>query len=258
MNKKLYQEVADYYISCRHYNDETAAYPSETWEQMVADLYQAFETMYILDRETGDISPHPDLTDNKLKTVYKRLRESEQALTALHDPEDDKIYLWNGQNMPWDQISKEEWSDISYDAPEFSPHLTKHMVNDAKTHPAIIICGGRYRCNGKEGRPVAELLVKNGYHAFILNNRMGCGEKIRHSLERALDLQRAVRLIRAQADTLHVDPSKIAFWGLSMGNRPAIDLINRLGYNTSPSEIDPNYTPDKFDGLDATLNAYIS
>lgn len=258
MNQELYQKVADYYKSCRHYNDETAAYPLEMWENMMASLYKAFENMYVLERESGNTVIRADLSDEKLEEIYKDLKDADEAMEALHNPESDKIYLWKEQNMPWDQIDEEEWDELTFDAEDFRPHLTKHLVDDGKIHPAVIICGGRYRCNGKEGRPIAELLVKNGYHAFILNNRMGCGEKIRHSLERSLDLQRAIRIIRCQAEQLHVDPMKIAFWGLSMGNRPAIDLINRLGYQSNPHDVDDNYYSDEIDNLDATLNAYIS
>lgn len=258
MNDELYAKVAEYYMACRHYNDETAAYTQDSWERLTAKLYNAFETMYTLDRETGDVAVRPELTDEKLELVYRQLQEAKQGLVPLHDPEEDKIYLWEPHNMPWDLIDEEEWKALSYDAPDFRPHLTKHMVDDQTTHPAVIVCGGRYRCNGKEGRPIAEALVRHGYHAFVLNNRMGAGNKIRRSRERALDLQRAVRILRAHADEWRIDPGRIVFWGLSMGNRPGIDLINRLGYESNPQAIDPGYQSDETDLVSAVLNAYIA
>lgn len=258
MNNELCKKVSNYYMACRHYNDETACYTKESWESMTAKLYKTFETMYTIDRETGNTVLRTDLTDEVLELLYQELQNAERQLVPLHDPEEDKIYLWEPQNMPWDLINEEEWKTLSYDAPDFRPHMTKHLVDDCEKHPAVIICGGRYRCNGKEGRPIAEILVQNGYHAFVLNNRMGAGDKIRRSLERALDLQRAIRILRAHADEMRINPARIAFWGLSMGNRAGIDLINRLGYESDPQAIDPSYQPDEIDRINASLNAYIS
>lgn len=258
MNQELLRKTHERYIGCRHYNDETAAYESDSWYRMMAKVTRAFDKMYELERETGDVTVRPDLTDETLNCICKELEEAEAALIRLHDPEEDKLYLWEGDRMPWDQFTLEEWGKLSVDAPDFRPHMTMHPVRDGKRHPVILIVGGRFRYTAMEGHAAAKFLNEHGYHAFLLHNRMASGEKIRHSLERALDLQRAIRLIRAKADELNIDPDKIGFWGLSMGNRPAIDLINRMGIHADPHSIDAEYIPDEVDKMDASLNAYIS
>lgn len=258
MNQELLKKAHEKYIGCRHYNDETAAYESDSWYRMMAKVILAFDRVYNLELETGDVTVRPDVTDETLERVCKELDEAEAGLVRLHDPEEDKLYLWEGDNMPWDQFTVEEFEELSADAPDFRPHLTMHPVRDGKKHPVILLVGGRFRYTAMETYKAAEFVNKLGYHAFFLHNRMAVGEKIRHSRERALDLQRAVRLIRAKADELNIEPDKIAYWGMSMGNRPAIDLINRLNYNADPHSIDGNYIPDEIDRLDASLNAYIS
>ncbi len=258
MDSNIYQKVKDYYLSCRHYADETAAYPGEEWGRFVTRLYLTFEGMYTLDRESGEVVVRPDITDEELERLYTALMEAEKQLKPLHDPEEDKIYLWNGENMPWHRLNAEEWSEKSFDAPGFRPHVVKHLVKDGKKHPAVFISGGRYRENLRGGRPVAEMLVKHGYNAFVLNDRHGGGLDVRKSMVRAMDLQRAIRVVKANADALGVDREQIVTYGLSMGNRPTIDLINSLGIGTNPHDIDSSYTPDKIDGESVKLSAYVS
>lgn len=258
MTNTLFQTAQDYYLHCRHYADETAAYPREQWDDFVVKLYLTFEILFTLDRETGEVVPRPDLTDMEITKIYNQLKAAEQNLSPLHDPEEDKLYLWEGENMPWHLLSAQEWAEKSFDAPDFRPHIVKHLVNDGKKHPAVFISGGRYRENLRGGRPVAEMMVQHGYNAFVLNDRHGSGLKVRQSMVRAMDLQRAIRLVRSQADELGVDIDKIVTFGLSMGNRPTIDLLNSLGVRRNPHEIDPNYVPDQIDQERANLNAYIA
>lgn len=258
MDYSLFERVKSYYLSCRHYADETAAYPHETWDRFVVQLYRTFESLFVLDRETGEVAPRPELTDEELIEWEETLREEEKKLTPLHDPEQDKLYLWNGNHMPWQGLNEESWKRVSFDAPDFRPHLTMHLIRDGKRHPAVIISGGRYRENLRGSRPVAEMMTAHGYHAFVLNERHGSGLAVRQSMVRGMDLQRAIRIIRARADDLMVNPNQIVTFGMSMGNHPTIDLINSLGVETNPQEIDGGYLSDEIDQVSAKLNAYIS
>lgn len=258
MDNALFESVKNYYLSCRHYADETAAYPHDQWDSFVVQLYLTFEQLFTLDRETGEVVPRPELTDAELQRIHGTLQAAERTLEPLHDPEADKIYLWSGDNMPWHLLDAGGWSKKSFDAPNFRPHIVKYLVNDGKKHPAVFISGGRYRENLRGGRPVAEMMAAHGYNAFVLNDRHGGGLEVRKSLVRAMDLQRAIRIVRANADELGVDRDQIVTFGLSMGNRPTIDLINSLGIRTDPHEIDSTYVSDAIDRESAKLNAYIS
>lgn len=123
MDYSLFERVKSYYLSCRHYADETAAYPHETWDRFVMQLYKTFESLFVLDRETGEVAPRPELTDEELKEWEEKLREEEKKLTPFHDPEQDKLYLWNGNHMPWQGLNEESWKRVSFDAPDFRPIL---------------------------------------------------------------------------------------------------------------------------------------
>ena len=145
MDNALFESVKNYYLSCRHYADETAAYPHDQWDSFVVQLYLTFEQLFTLDRETGEVVPRPELTDAELERIHGTLQAAERTLEPLHDPEADKIYLWSGDNMPWHLLDAGGWSKKSFDAPNFRPHIVKYLVNDGKKHPAVFISGGRYR-----------------------------------------------------------------------------------------------------------------
>lgn len=251
-----FDELNKLYFSMRHYGDEYKAYAPENYNRMGKLLVKAFYSMYRVNLETGNVIIREDLTEEKCKSLMEGLMEAEKRLVPEHDPEADKIYLWNKDNIPWHLIKSKDWEKISHDGPEFRPHLIPFLQNDGKKHPTAIITGGSFRSHMHEGFPVAEFYQAHGYNAFVLNNRHGMGAGVRRSMNRALDLQRAVRLIRAKADEYGVDSEKIISNCFSMGNRQTINLINDLGVHARPEVVDPDYLPDAVDFQNARLNAY--
>ncbi len=253
-----FDELRQLYLEKRHYGDEYKAFRPESYFRYLKVLYHTFQSMYQVDTETGNVTVQAGLDAQRCLKLKKELLKAEKLLIPLHDPQADKIYLWEGENMPWHLISKEEWPQISHDGLDFRPHLVPFLHNDGKMHPTAIITGGSFRYHLTEGFPVAEFYHAHGYNAFILNNRHAMGEKIRRSLIRSLDLQRAIRLLRARAGEFGVDTKRIFSNGFSMGNRPTINLINDLGLAASPQEVDPAYLPDAIDTQSALLNAYVA
>lgn len=251
-------ELLSHYFKCRHYCDEYKAYTHEAYFSMFQTVWDVFSSVFQVNLETGNVVYHENLTEEKCKELTQRLQAAEQNMVRLHDPEEDKVYLWNGNQMPWDGFTPEGWSQISHDGPEFRPHLVPFLQNDEKSHPSVIILGGHFRQNASEGFPIAEFYLKNGYNAFVLNNRHGMGAKVRETLNRALDLQRAIRLLRCRGEEFGVQADQIFVNSFSMGNRPVIDLINRLGVQTAPERIDPHYLPDETDRADARIRAFVS
>ena len=251
-------ELLSRYFACRHYCDEYKAYSRENYFSMFQTIWEVSSTVFQANLETGNVVYREGLTEEKCKELIQKLQTAEQRMVRLHDPEADKIYLWNGKQMPWNGFTPETWAKISHDGPEFRPHLLPFLQNDGKCHPSVIIIGGNFRQNASEGFPIAEFYQKNGYNAFVLNNRHGMGAKVRKTLNRALDLQRAIRLLRCRGEEFGVQASEIFVNGFSMGNRPAIDLINSLGVQTAPERIDPDYLPDEIDRADARICALVS
>jgi len=91
---------------------------------------------------------------------------------------------------------------------------------------AVVICpGGGYsgRATGHEGTDIAAWLNQRGVHAFILKYRTAGESKIDPPLAPGpmLDVQRAVRTVRARAKEYGVDPNRVGVWGFSAGGHVA-------------------------------------
>ncbi|GCE27346.1 hypothetical protein KDA_28300 [Dictyobacter alpinus] len=88
------------------------------------------------------------------------------------------------------------------------------------TGAACIVCpGGGYRILADyEGEPVAEWLTDHGVTAFVLRYRLGTTYTYPAQLQ---DGQRAIRLVRANAQQWQLDPERIAMLGFSAGGHLA-------------------------------------
>ena len=95
------------------------------------------------------------------------------------------------------------------------PELSFFRASGEGPRPAVVICpGGAYLHLAylHEGVEVAEWLAQRGYSAFVLKYR--CPDQ-RESAQR--DVQRALSLVRANADKYGVDPNSIGVMGFSAG-----------------------------------------
>lgn len=122
----------------------------------------------------------------------------------------------------------------------------------AKKRPAILVCpGGGYAlvCHGYEGSDVAEVFRDLGYQAFVLDYR--CNDVHEHYPVPLQDAARAVKLIRANADRLGVDPDRIASLGFSAGGH----LAGCLGTSII-DEVDAN-NGDAADAFSARVNGMV-
>lgn len=101
------------------------------------------------------------------------------------------------------------------------PYFTVHPAPPAKANGAaiVIVPGGGYGIVAfeHEGTDLARWLNERGVSAFVL--------RYRHSPDRhpapLRDVLRALRLVRAQADTYHVSPDRIGVLGFSAGGHLA-------------------------------------
>lgn len=87
---------------------------------------------------------------------------------------------------------------------------------------AFVVCpGGGYGALAvdHEGKHVAEWCNDRGITAFVLHYRLG--SKGYHYPTQVLDVQRALRLARANAAAYGVDPERIGIWGFSAGGHLA-------------------------------------
>ena len=99
-----------------------------------------------------------------------------------------------------------------------------------------------------EGKDIALTLNQHGYSAFVLHYRSNPYE---YPIPQ-LDVQRAVRYLRANAEKYGFDPENIALIGFSAGGNQVGSYINLImGNNLFPED----YTPDAIDVINDSVQA---
>lgn len=125
-------------------------------------------------------------------------------------PGQEPVYLWKEAPCA---VGNDEC-----DRPWFSVHLPSPETANGT---AIVICPGGAYCGlatDHEGRAVAEWLNSLGMAAFVLHYRLG--PRYHHPVP-LMDVQRAIRMVRAGAEDYRVDPTRVGVWGFSAGGHLA-------------------------------------
>ena len=109
------------------------------------------------------------------------------------------------------------------DVGDFMPYLETFLLETDKPLGAVIVCpGGAYTHRARhEGNPVAKRFNELGFHAFVLEYRVGeeLG-KIKYPQPQQ-DALRSIKLIRQHAAEWRIDPGQIAIGGFSAGGHLA-------------------------------------
>jgi len=95
---------------------------------------------------------------------------------------------------------------------------------DIDTGAAVIVCpGGGHRilAYDHEGTEVAEFLAKIGVTGIVLKYRVPARDPEKRWLAAVQDAQRAVSVVRGQADKWGIDPKRIGILGFSAGGETA-------------------------------------
>jgi acetyl esterase/lipase len=164
------------------------------------------------------------------------------------------IYLWEEGNMPSVTEYTENTGNYA-DDPGFRPNLiTVPVPSGTEIRGAVLINSGggfRFRGNQNEGFPVAEELSKLGYQSFVVNYRL----RPYTQEEGALDLARAVRFVRANAEEYGIDENDIAILGFSAGGILSGEMLLNFDGDVNGTALDPNYEPDELDQVSADASA---
>lgn len=111
------------------------------------------------------------------------------------------------------------------------PALSIYMVKNQKKNPAVIICpGGGYKilAASHEGADVARALNQMGVTAFVLKYRIPDDSVMPDkSIGPLQDAQRAIQLVRENAEKWNIDASKIGIMGFSAGGHLAASASTR-------------------------------
>lgn len=108
--------------------------------------------------------------------------------------------------------------------PEDNPTLTVFYPRQWRsTRKAVVVLpGGGYACLCQhEGYEYAKWLADNGYTGIVCNYRVHTAEHPYHHPVMISDAARAIRVVRAHAEELGIDPHKIGIMGSSAGGHLA-------------------------------------
>ena len=136
------------------------------------------------------------------------------------------------------------WEDGEYQyegAFGFVPNLHTYLHEDGKRRPCMLVApGGGYRMvSPTEGEIVAKCFYEKGYQAFVLTYTTNFADIAPLKMQPLHDISRAVRLIRANADSYGVDMDKIYACGFSAAGHlvgPPVFLWQTIPDETVPVE----------------------
>lgn len=186
------------------------------------------------------------------------LPEPEGNATVLNtEPDTSRIqalYLWEEGNVP---AVTEFTPDMTgyFDEYDFRPYVTAIPVREGVTPrgAVVLLAGGAYmfRGNYTDSLPTAAHLRELGFQTFIVDYRL----RPYNQREGALDVARAVRFIRANADVYGIDGDDIAVIGCSAGGIQAGEFFLHCDEDVLPTALDPDYVPDELDAVPAHASA---
>ncbi len=184
-----------------------------------------------------------------------RLPEPEGNATVLNTEPDltriQALYLWEEGNVPAQtQVTRD-----GYDPADFRPYVTAIPVRDGTNvkGAVVLLAGGAFqaRANYTDTLPTTAHLRELGFQTFIVDYRL----RPYTQQEGALDVARAVRFIRKNADIYGIDPDDIAVMGYSAGGIQAGEFFLNFDEDVLPTVLDPDYIPDELDEVPAHASA---
>lgn len=184
-----------------------------------------------------------------------RLPEPEGNATVLNTTPDlagiQALYLWEEGNAP----AQTEVARDGYDPAGFRPYVTAIPVREGTDvkGAVVLLAGGAFqaRANYTDTLPTAAHLRELGFQTFIVDYRL----RPYTQQEGAMDVARAVRFIRKNADAYGIDPDDIAVMGYSAGGIQAGEFFLNFDEDVLPTALDPEYVPDELDEVSAHASA---
>jgi acetyl esterase/lipase len=121
--------------------------------------------------------------------------------------------------------------------------IVPYLVECDAPRPAVLVLpgGGYGQLAPHEGRDIALRLNREGFHAVVLNYRLGSAGH--HHPAMIHDAQRAMRLVRSHAEVWRILPEAIAVLGFSAGGH----LASTLAVHHGTFRCDGDDLADRFD-----------
>ncbi len=190
--------------------------------------------------------------------MLRKLPEPTDGQTVLNTPADPSgiqvLYLWEEGNAPARTQFTSSMTGY-FDEWDFRPYLTVIPVRDGvePKGAVVLMAGGAYQFRGNytAALPTAAALRELGFQTFIVDYHLSPYTQE----EGALDVARAVRFIRRNADVYGIDPDDIAVMGFSAGGIQAGEFLMHYDEDVKPTALDPSYVPDALDEIPAHASA---
>lgn len=192
------------------------------------------------------------IEDYSRTAMLQKMPEPVDNATVLNTSADPNhiqaLYLWEEGNVP----AKTQFTAAMtgyFDNWDFRPYVTAIPVRTGvqPKGAVVLMAGGAYQFRGNytDSLPTAAALRELGFQTFIVDYRLSPYTQE----EGALDVARAVRFVRQNADVYGIDPDDIAVMGFSAGGIQAgeflmhydeaapvyIRTISNLGYQFMPT-----------------------
>ena len=147
------------------------------------------------------------------------------------------------------------WQEEEYTYPlafGFMPNIRTYFHEGNKPRPCILIVpgGGYTHCSEAEGEIVAKTFYSFGWNTAVLTYTCNLLYLAPLKDQPLKDLSRAMRILRSNADSYHIDPEKIAVMGFSAGSHAALSLAEFSG------RIKDDVYPDTDDSPDRLILSY--
>ena len=142
-----------------------------------------------------------------------------------------------------------------FDNWDFRPYVTAIPVRTGvqPKGAVVLMAGGAYQFRGNytDSLPTAAALRELGFQTFIVDYRLSPYTQE----EGALDVARAVRFVRQNADVYGIDPDDIAVMGFSAGGIQAGEFLMHYDEDVNGTALDESYVPDALDAVPAHASA---
>ena len=198
------------------------------------------------------------IQDYSRTDMLKKMPEStgnETVLNTTADPDSiQALYLWEENNVPAKTSFTSAMSGY-FDNWDFRPYVTAVPVHGGvqPKGAVVLMAGGAYQFRGNytDSLPTAAALRELGFQTFIVDYRLSPYTQE----EGALDVARAVRFVRKNADVYGIDPDDIAVMGFSAGGIQAGEFLMHYDETVTGTALDERYVPDELDEVPAHASA---